>query len=575
MRPLGVVLLLFAVQSARSADIAGLAMKDHWVRIGNADFELYSNAGESAARSALEQLERVRGFFAKASPLPLIDEFPARIIVFGSHDQLAQFTPSGGQQAFFVASPKRDFIAMWAAPDQYRFAIHEYVHLIVRHSGLKLPTWLNEGWSEVYSTMRPVGDGVAVGDLVDVRMNALKTEKWLPIETLTSIDSNSEHYRAGDSTGLIFYAESWALTHMLFLAPDYSDRFGKFVMAIHHGRTFDAACQEAYGKSAAAVYADLETYFQRKKMFGRVFKAPLGKAGPAVEAKTIEPFETRLVLTDLLAALGKKAEAEAEYKKLEGEQPNRYEVSDSEGYLALAARDANGARAAFERAFAANDPDPKMCLELAMLEEAAKQPLERATAPLERAVQLKPNYTEALLQLGLIQIAARQYESALQSLLKIDKVGPERATPVYAALAYGYFETGDLARAAKDAATAKQYARSEVESQRLTALLELIDARAKSPFPPQPGEKTQRVEGALRAIECKPAGNRAAFSIGDKILIFELPNPKAIEFDRAGTVSGPLNLTCGAQKPIWMTVEYAPASVMDRASLGVIRKMEF
>ncbi|MDE3197069.1 MAG: hypothetical protein KGN84_12030, partial [Acidobacteriota bacterium] len=349
---------------------------------------------------------------------------------------------------------------------------------------------------------------------------------------------------------------------------------GKFVMAIHRGKNFGEACQEAYGKSSSAVYSDLQKYFQRKKMYGRVFKAPLGKPASSLPVAPVDSFETKLVLADLLAALRRNDEAAALFRQLEAERPNRYEVPDSEGYMALAANDTAGARSSFERAFAANDPDPKMCFDLAMLERAAKQPPDKIVPPLERAVRLKPDYADAWLQLGLARFEVRQYDAGIAALSKIQKVGPDQATPVFASLAYGYLETGDLARAGKDAATAKQYARSPAEWKRMDALLELIAARAASPLAPKPGERTERVEGELRALECGPHGNRAAFSVGGRMMVFDLPDPKAVEFVHAGG-TGALTLACGVQKPVWMAVEYAPASVVDRATLGVIRKLEY
>jgi len=565
-------LMLYGVLQA--ANPPGAALKDRWEKIGTPDFELYTNAGDTAAREALENLQQVRGFFLKASPLPLLDQFPVRIIVFKAPEQLEQYTLSAAQTAFFVSSARRDFIAMSDSPHQYREAIHEYMHLIVRHSGLRLPTWLNEGWSEVYSTLRPVDDGVAVGDLIDGRIHTLNFGKWLDIDTLTSIDPHSATYRGkGDDTEM-FYAESWALAHMLFLAPDYTDSFPKFLIAIHQGKNFSDACEAAYGKSGAAVYADLLKYFQRRKMYGKVYKAPLGKKSPDLEISKVDPFDARLMLADLLAAIGRHAEARQEYAELGKMLPNRFEIAESLGYLASSERNSPLAREQFERAFAAGDADPRMCLQLAVLEREAKQPADRIVAPLERALQSKPGYTDALLELGLAHIAARDYESGVAALLKIDKVTPDRATPVYSALAYGYFETGDLARARRDAETAKRYAADAGEAQRLDGMLEMIEARAKSPFAPQPGEKPLRVEGALRQIDCSSGGNRLILTIGNRLMVFELPDSKAVEFIHA---SGPgtLSVACGPQKPVWLTVEYAASSVMDRAIAGVVRRIEY
>src|SRR5665213_364254 len=447
-------LLLLAAWPAYPADPNAAALKDKWVRIGDADFELFTNAGDTAAREALRQLQQVRGFFLKASPLPLLDEFPVRIIVFKSPEQFAHYVSETGRTAFYVPSPKRDYIVMSDSPNEYRYAIHEYMHLIVRHSGLHLPTWLNEGWADVYSTLKPVDDGVAVGDLLDARVHTLLLEKWLDIDTLTTITPASPIYQGKGQTE-VFYAESWALAHMLFLAPEYTGSFPKFVAAMHHGKNFDDACQSAFGKSSAKVYADLKKYYERKKMYGRVFKAQLGKSASPPAVTPVDAFDASLVLADVLAAIGRRAEAKEEYAALHSQQPGRFEVSESLGYLAFVEKDAAAARQNFEDAFAAGDPDPQMCFELAMLDRNAKQPAAKIVGALERAVHSKPGYTDALLQLGLMRIADEQYESGLDALMRIDKIPPEKATPVFAALAYGHLETGDLARARKEVETAK------------------------------------------------------------------------------------------------------------------------
>jgi len=544
---------------------------DHWERIGTPDFEIYSNAGDAAARKVLTHLEQVRGFFLKASPLPLLDVFPVRIVVFKTLDQFRQFAQSDSQRAFFAGGLQRDYIVMADSPNEYAYAIHEYMHLIVRHSGLRLPTWLNEGWSEVYSTLRPVADGVAVGDLIEGRLRTLSSAQWLDLATLTSVTPQSPIYK---SNGVdIFYAESWALAHMLFLAPDYSPDFPKFLVAIHRGKTFDEACSIAYRKTSAQVYADLRGYFDRKKMYGRVFQAPLAKSAAPKESVTLSEFDERLLLADLLTAVNRRTQARAEYDRLAAQFPDRYEVAESLGYLALSSADHADARQNFTRAFDAGDTDPRMCLRLALLDREAKQPLTRVATELERAINSSPNYVDALLQLGLVRIAQRDYEKGIAALMKIDQIQPEQAPAVFSALSYAYFEQGDLARARKNADTARRYVHTPAETARLGSLVEMIDARANGPFPPRPGEKTERIEGVLRQIDCKPAGNFMAVEVAGKVMTFDLPEPKAVEFIHE---TGPaLQVACGPQRPVRITIEYVPGSVMRLQTAGVVRRIEY
>jgi hypothetical protein len=56
-------------------------------------------------------------------------------------------------------------------------------------------------------------------------------------------------------------------------------------------------------------------------------------------------------------------------------------------------------------------------------------------------------------------------------------------------------------------------------------------------------------------------------------MAFDLPDAKAIEFVQKGKTA--LTMGCGPQKPLWMTVEFAPSSVVDKATDGVVRRLEY
>ena len=156
----GAAFILFAVA------IPAIAA-DQWVRVTTPEFELFTSTGEKKGRETLRHFEQVREFFLKASPVRGPADFPVRIVEFGSDEQYQPFRPDNGTAAYFFATPGRDYIVLGpAASGNYPVAIHEYMHVIIRHSGLKIPVWLNEGWADVYSTLRPMGKETAVGDLL-------------------------------------------------------------------------------------------------------------------------------------------------------------------------------------------------------------------------------------------------------------------------------------------------------------------------------------------------------------------------------------------------------------------------
>jgi tetratricopeptide (TPR) repeat protein len=546
---------------------------DRWVRLTTPHFELFTTAGEKAARDAILHFEQVRAFFDKASPVRFPSEFPVRIIVFKNREQYSTYAPNAISVAYYTSGLKRDYIVMSdASSESYTIAVHEYFHLIIRRSGLKIPVWLNEGLADVYSTLRPVRDGVAVGDLIPGRMKALEGP-WMTFESLASVDTRSSAYNEAERAG-VFYAESWALSHMLFLAPEYSPHFAKFVTALNRGKSTGETCEEAFGRSPEQVLDDLRNYFGRKKIYGTVFRTTLGKSEAAPQISMLPEFGSRLMLAELLVSIGKLDDAKRDYERLEREQPNRTDLTESLGYLALRANDVQGARQSFEKAFAGGETDPQMCFRLALMERDAMQPEEKIVAPLKRAIESKPDYTDALLELGLVRVRARRFESAIATLMSIPNVTPAHAPPLFAALAYAYLQTGDAAEARKHAETAKKWARNEGEAHGVDELLGLIDARAKSAFPPHPGEKIQQVEGMVKGVECARTGSLLHLTADEKALLFDLPDPKAVEFtDSHG--SGGLKLACGPQQPFRVVLDYVPEGPTERGSAGVVRRIEY
>jgi tetratricopeptide (TPR) repeat protein len=564
MRRVSAILFLAAIPALAA---------DHWLRITTPDFELYTTASEKQGRDTLRHFEQVREFFLQASPVRSLGDFPLRIYLFETESQYKPFRPSESTVAFFVATPARDYIVMGdRTTNDYGPSIHEYMHLIVRHSGLKLPTWLNEGWADVYSTLRPMGKDTAVGDLLPDRMKSLADEQWLDLDTLASVDSNSPTYHEASRVG-IFYAESWALAHMLYLSPEYKDNFGKFIIKLSSGKSTAEALEIAYGRSSATVFQDLRAYFDRKRIYGRVFETRIGNREDKAASTALPAFDSELALADLLVAIGKRDEAKREYAGLEHEQPDRPDLNQSIGNLALWSRDMNTARRYFAKAYDAGNSDPRMCFDLALLDREAKEPPAKIIPILERSLQSRPDYTEAKEELGLVRIEARDFPGAIAMLMSIPKITPQAAPSVYCGLAYARIQTGDLEGAQENAQTCRQWAKTDADTGRARRISKLIEARSKPSVAVRPGEKLQRVAGIARDLECSPEGNRLRIAIGNKLVAFDLPDPAAVELPAVPTAGFVFN--CGALKPVRIGVEFAPPRSAMETSVGIVRRLEY
>ena len=537
---------------------------DQWVRVTTPEFELFTSTGEKKGKEAIRHFEQVREFFLKASPVRGPADFPVRIVEFGSDELYQPFRPGTGTAAYFFPAPGRDYIVLGPeASGNYPVAIHEYMHLIIRHSGLQIPVWLNEGWADVYSTLRPMGKETAVGDLLDDRMKILARDKWLDFNDLTSTTRQSANYHEASRVG-IFYAESWALTHMLYLSPDYKDNFGKFVMALHRGSNSAEACRIAFNRTSEQVFKDLQAYFDRKKIYGRVFEAGMDnhEAEPAVS--TVTGFDSRLMLADLMFALH-KPEAKEAYARLEMEQPDRPDLARAMGNVALATQDRETARRYFEKAFDEGDADPEMCLQLALLEGFAKQRPEKIIPILERALKSKPDYTEAQIRLGLAMVDAHDFAGAISRLLAIPNVTPEQAPAVFCGLGYAYIQTGDTAAALQNAEKCRKWAKADPDVNRADQLLKMVDARS------QPST-LQRMVGTARNLECSPEGDRLQIIAGNKLVTFDIAAPETVETSQKPPG---FTLACGTLKPVPIAVEYAPPRSVMETSAGVVKRLVF
>ena len=315
-----------------------LPAAEQWVRLTTPNFELYTTAGEKRGRQAILHFEQVRNFFLKVGLDDPGLSHKVRIVGFQSAKEYAPYRPAEAVFAYYLAGSDRDYIVMQGLDSStYPVAIHEYVHLLIRYSDLNLPVWLNEGLAELYSTLEPVAKKVKVGEMLPGRLQVLMRSKFLDLETLTSVDHNSPYYNERDRMA-IFYAESWALTHMLQLSDAYRPKFSEFVRAVTSGSSHAEACQQVFGKSLAQVQKELEAYVRASSYKVGIFDTQLEKSSESPEVEPASLAEVGLTLADLLYARHKEDEAEQMLADLSARNPNNAEIVEAQAYLALRKR---------------------------------------------------------------------------------------------------------------------------------------------------------------------------------------------------------------------------------------------
>jgi len=217
-----------------------------WLRLTTPHFELFTTAGERSGRAGILYFETVRQFFIDSGIAANLPPERLRIVAFRGDKEFRPYAPNEVATAFFTHCPGRDYIVLSQLGFlYYPTAVHEYTHFVFRQRSTKLPVWLNEGLAELFSTLRPEGKHVLVGDAIGSHLVRLNHNQLIDLETLFAAGAGSNLLNERSHAGL-FYSESWALVHMLFTSPAYAPRFPTFWKAIASGGDSAAAVRQAY-----------------------------------------------------------------------------------------------------------------------------------------------------------------------------------------------------------------------------------------------------------------------------------------------------------------------------------------
>ena len=346
--------------------------------------------------------------------------------------------------------------------DRFIYAIHEYTHLLLARSGLHIPLWMNEGWADLNSTLTVKGQKAMIGAVIAGRRDALLQNKWIPLSDLDKVNQKSPMYNEREKAS-VFYGESWALVHMLFLSDDYRKKFNQFVQATLDGKDISAAILTVYNKPASKVQEDLLKYISNGHLNGAVFDFKADETPGVASLTTVEDVESGLMLADLLALTHKFAEAKTMLAETAKKHPENSAVPKVLGYLLIRTGDQQQGMKDLQKAFDLGTDDPVLCYRLAVMLYATTMDRGAVIAVLRRALALQPDYADARLQLGVTLLEAQDYAASLSELRLITKV-PEVSAPWYfSATAIDNAKLGHAEEARKNVDLARKWAKTPAQ----------------------------------------------------------------------------------------------------------------
>lgn len=464
-----------------------------WIKISSANFDLYTNSREYEARQTLQTFELARDFFLRGESSLAGSSPPVTIVGFNSLREYRPYSAKETDLAYFLSRDEDDYIVISDLEiERMRVAIHEYVHLLVRHSGLSLPLWLNEGMAEVYSTLEARDGKLLLGAMYHDRADALGRNNWMRLPALLAAGAQSREYDdAAQET--MFYAQSFLLAHLLMLGDGYAGRFPRFLERVSATGSSQAAFAEVYGKTVAEMERAMNTYFRQSAMGGAAYTAALpkfeiGQARPASEA------EVGVTLANLSAHLGRREEARKRLEKLADAYPGNPRIEGSLANLEARNGERDAALGHYRAALAHGASGWRMYWDYARLLDAMGGEPEARLQALADALERKPDLTEARLLIGRNLDAAGRHSEALAELQQVKKVEPQHAVALYMEMAYVAFELKRETEARQYAEEAGKAARTPEESAAVDQLLRRLQQNAaeKRRTRPQPARLRTR-----------------------------------------------------------------------------------
>jgi len=546
------------------------------------------------SNEALASFERVHAFFTDYMNLSPATARPTRLIVFSGENEFKPYRANAVSRAYYQSAADRDYIVMSSLDSEsQRVVVHEYVHLLVRHSNLDYPVWLNEGLAEFFSTIEPQGSKMAVGRVPVDRLVYLNTEaRLIPLARLLAVEHGDPEYNTTAHAGT-FYSESWALVHMLMTDSRYRPHVHAFMDAVGNGADAHAALPSAFGKTLAAVQSDLEGYIRKQTYvyLTAPYKEP--KISDKAPVRTADAFEAGLVTANLLAASpGKEAEARAAFDALAQVKPEDVDLLESRAYFELRTANPDEARPLLERAIALGSTNAATYRDYAT---RFGVPLDSAETLLRKAVTLDPADLALRLYLAETQLGLKKGADALATLAPVKRVGPDDTFLLLQLLANAHVlerhwpEASGAARQAMDHARTpeeKRYAANLVQSiaDYAARVAESEALRTGAPAPatipagaPRPsstvpigmppltavGRLKNMICGAPPILEISADGGTLRLVIDDPLLIRV-----------TGTGQVQAELRCGPQD-VPVRVGYEPAADRARNTIGNVRLIDF
>jgi tetratricopeptide (TPR) repeat protein len=324
-----------------------------------------SDASEKEAARLASHFERMRLVFVNLLPgVGDDDSEPIRVIAVRNRMELRTLEPAAYQAAgavdlagFFMHSVDRDYILVRVDAEEgnaYPVVYHEYTHAMLRRSAAWMPLWLNEGLAQFYENTDFADKAVWLGGTNAQQLGLLKHNDMLPINMLLTVDAASPYYH-DEARGSVFYAQAWALTHMLIMSDRNSGRHRvrDYMERLTLGEDAVRAATGAFG-DLGKLQAELADYVAQPRFSFMTMPEEQSPKAMKIATQTVPDAEADAIRADVMAHTGRLADAETLLENLSAADATPGQALETLGYLRFRAGDYAVAKRWLGEAVAAN-----------------------------------------------------------------------------------------------------------------------------------------------------------------------------------------------------------------------------
>lgn len=317
---------------------------ESWIEVSSPHFAVLTNSNEKQGRHTLDQFERMRSVFHAAFPKMQLDPgTPIIILAIKDEKNFRALEPTaylakgslklGG---LFLPAPDKNYVLMQLDVEEehpYAVVYHEYTHLLMKRAAEWMPLWMNEGLAEFYQNTRIEEKDVVLGEPSAENLLLLRQNKLLPLATLLAVDYTSPYYHE-EHKGSIFYAESWALMHYIYM-KDERERTTRLTEYV------EQLTQKVDPVTAATrVFGDLNRLQWELQRYVGQSGFPILKMATRTEVddskfkvQELSPAQADGVRADFLAYNQRTADAQTLLSRVLQEDPNNVSAQETLGFI--------------------------------------------------------------------------------------------------------------------------------------------------------------------------------------------------------------------------------------------------